>query len=254
MSEFEFERGDILPYEETGFDAKVRKVFMRMLRDPLSFPGEYKAWLPPFIEQANIQVPVSQLVGNYVSADSVAGLGAPIHGRRGMVRAGTSDFDFVELVYDGEFGRWVSAPVTVLTQLAKAIPNSTQSTTYVDAEDCSGSVQPWEVWDTAGLTMQFRYLTAVVTTDASRTASTTLQFSPYTVNAGAGTPVDSTDHTLTTESTSGVLKDSGWQDIPVSITVDDYLLIEARMKIEHASQFCAISGATAWMRWVSKTA
>lgn len=250
MSDLEFERKEPLSYEETGFDAKVRKVVDRMLRDPSSLPGEYRAWLPLFIEQSNIQIPVSQLVGNYVSADSVAGLGAKIHGRRGMVRAGASDYNFVELVYDAVAGKWVSAPVTVLQQ-RQALDSST-STSYEDSTECTGSLLSWDEWTDAGLTMVFRYLTAIRTTNASHTASSTLQFTPYTANGSAGTAVDSTDHQVTIAGTTNyTMKDSGWQAIPGSVSANDYLLIEARKKIANAASQCQISGCTAWMRWVS---
>lgn len=249
MSEFEFEREDVLPYQETGFDAKVRKVFERMLKDPLSLPPEYKAWLPPFIEQSNIQVPISQVVGNYVSADSVAGLGAPIHGRRGMVRAGTSNFNFVELVYDEVAGKWVSAPVTVLMQ--RQALDSTSSTSYVDSTECTGTLLSWDEWLDAGLTMVFRYSTAIQTTNAAHTASSTLQFTRYSVNGTAADPTDSGNHELThTGDTDFRLQDSGWQEIP-ALSASDFLLIEARKKISNGAGTCNISGCTAWMRWVS---
>lgn len=250
MSGLEFERDEVLPYEETGFDHKARKVFERMLRDPSSFPAEYKAWLPSYIETANIQVPIGQVVGNYVSADSVAGLGAKIHGRRGMVRAGASPYNFVELVFDQVAAKWVSAPVTVLTQ--RQALDSTSSTSYVDSTEATGTLLSWDESSDAGLTMVFRYITAIRTTNATHTASSTLQFTPYTVNGVAGTPVDSTDHQLQIQGTTNfTLKDSGWQAIPVAVVANDFLLIEARKTIENGASQCQISGCTAWMRWVS---
>jgi len=63
VSEFELERNDVLPYEETAFDEKVRSVVSRMFRDPGSLPEEFRGWLPFFIEQSNVQVPKTQVIG-----------------------------------------------------------------------------------------------------------------------------------------------------------------------------------------------
>lgn len=250
MSELEFERDTGSPFDESGFDGKVRAVVKRMLREPAFLPDEFKGWLPLHVENSGVQLPISQVVGNYVSADSVAGLGAKIHGRRGMVRTGSSNFNFVELVYDGFEEKWVSAPVTVLVQ-RNALDSST-STTYEDSTEGTGTLLSWDEWSDAGLTMVFRYLLALRTTNSAHTASSTLQFTPYTVNGVAGTSVDSTDHELThTGNTNFTLKDSGWEPIPASVTASDFLLIEARKKISNGASQCQISAPTAWMRWVS---
>lgn len=229
---------------------EIRDVVLELLDSPLDLPDRFRGWIPRLVESSGIQVPISQVVGNYVSADSVAGLGAKIHGRRGMVRAGASDFNFVELVYDAVAGRWVSSPVTVMVQ--RQALDSTTSTSYVDSTECVGSLLSWTEWSDANLTMVFRYVTAIRTTNASRTASSTLQFTPYTVNGTAGTPVNSTDHEVTISGTTNyTLKDSGWQPIPASVVASDFLLIEAQKKISNAAAECQISGCTAWMRWVS---
>lgn len=229
---------------------EIREVVLELLDSPLDLPDRFRGWIPRLVESSGIQVPISQVVGNYVSADSVAGLGAKIHGRRGMVRAGASDFNFVELVYDAVAGRWVSSPVTVMVQ--RQALDSTTSTSYVDSTECVGSLLSWTEWSDANLTMVFRYVTAIRTTNGSRTASSTLQFTPYTVNGAAGTPVNSTDHEVTISGTTNyTLKDSGWQPIPASVVASDFLLIEAQKKISNAAAQCQISGCTAWMRWVS---
>lgn len=229
---------------------EIREVVLELLDSPLDLPDRFRGWIPRLVESSGIQVPISQVVGNYVSADSVAGLGAKIHGRRGMVRAGASDFNFVELVYDAVAGRWVSSPVTVMVQ--RQALDSTTSTSYVDSTECVGSLLSWTEWSDANLTMVFRYVTAIRTTNAARTASSTLQFTPYTVNGAAGTPVNSTDHEVTISGTTNyTLKDSGWQPIPASVVASDFLLIEAQKKISNAAAECQISGCTAWMRWVS---
>jgi len=230
---------------------EIREVVLELLDSPLDLPDRFRGWIPRLVESSGIQVPFSQVVGNYVSADSVAGLGGAIHGRRGMVRAGPSDFNFVELVYDAVEGKWVSAPVVVINQ-NNAIDLITGTTSYDDSAESAGTLLPWGEWTDAGLTMLFRFLTQIRTSHSAATASATLRFQPFTVNGGAGTRVDSTDHLLTTTGSSVfVMRDSGWKSIPGSVSADDFLFVDVAQKIDNAARACSILGATVWMRWVS---
>jgi hypothetical protein len=49
--------------EKQGVRQIIREEIRQYLQDPLGFPEEYKGWLPEWITQAGIDVPISQIVG-----------------------------------------------------------------------------------------------------------------------------------------------------------------------------------------------
>jgi hypothetical protein len=49
--------------EKQGIRQIIREEIRQYLQDPLGFPEEYKGWLPEWITQAGIDVPISQVIG-----------------------------------------------------------------------------------------------------------------------------------------------------------------------------------------------
>lgn len=89
----------------------IRREIDGYLRDPLAFPSEFVSWIPQRVEQVGITTPRSNIIGAYTTADTISGLGAAVHGRPCMVRAGTAPYHFVQMTYDDVYGKWVSSSV-----------------------------------------------------------------------------------------------------------------------------------------------
>jgi hypothetical protein len=49
--------------EKQGVRQIIREEIRQYLQDPLGFPEEYKGWLPEWITQAGIDVPIGQVIG-----------------------------------------------------------------------------------------------------------------------------------------------------------------------------------------------
>jgi hypothetical protein len=49
--------------EKVGIRQIIREEIRQYLQDPLGFPEEYKGWLPEWITQAGIDVPIGQVIG-----------------------------------------------------------------------------------------------------------------------------------------------------------------------------------------------
>ncbi len=81
-------------------------------------------------------------------ATTVAGLGTGVDGSIGLVRVGSSPFDFVALLYDATYGKWVSAP-----WFCHSGSVSVSGTTWSDVLPQRVIFQ-WGAFNTAGLKLQ----------------------------------------------------------------------------------------------------
>lgn len=247
MSVPEFLQDERQPFEEDGFERKARKVFERMLREPSSLPAEYKAWLPPFIEQSNIQVPSSQVVGATQVAESVSKLGGNVHGRPGVVRVGVSPYDYFNLVYDAVADQWVSHFFLAADQ-SESFTTTNTSFQTIGSPYASAFIVPYGPFTDAGLKPQVRMM-VFLTNDTAGTATATMAFASYDDGdvAAAGTGAS---WTIASAGTSTVIKDSGWQELP-SLTKRDLVFGAFALKSSSGANTASIGGAMCWMRWVS---
>jgi hypothetical protein len=76
--------------------------------EPMEWPSKTKAYIIDLVQIAGIQVPASDVQGLYNTADDINGLGSPIHGAPRMLRLGTTPYEFIPLIYDEVYGKWVS--------------------------------------------------------------------------------------------------------------------------------------------------
>jgi hypothetical protein len=93
---------------ETSFEERVKDVVRDVFKDVLSLPEEFRSWIPYWVEQYGVLIPRGQVLGSYTTAESVAELGEPAHGRPVTLRAGSSPYYFVQFTYDEVYGKWVS--------------------------------------------------------------------------------------------------------------------------------------------------
>jgi len=245
VSEFEFERGDGLQFEETDFDGKVRQVVQRMLREPSSLPSEYRAWLPAFIEQSNVQVPISQVVGNFITETTTGQLGGNVHGRSGTIRGGSSPFDFIQMVYDGVYGKWVSNPLSWVIQ--DYTGNTDTQTFYgIIASITYAPIIPYKVFRDAGLKAQWR-LVIGLDNDGANTTYAKLVYETYN-SSGSSTGTTESSWELTNTGTTRTIKDSGWQETP-SIANDPFVLTALLGKVSGGTG--TWEKGSLYQRWVS---
>ena len=93
----------------------IRREIDGYLRDPLAFPSEFVSWIPQRVEQVGITSPRSNVTGAYTTADTISGLGAAVHGRPTMIRAGAAPYHFMQMTYDDVFAKWVSTMIFTAT-------------------------------------------------------------------------------------------------------------------------------------------
>lgn len=92
--------------------------------------------------------------GSTVGA-TIAALGTPIDGKVGRLRLGTTPYDFVDVIYDAVYGKWVSADQTVWSaQQASTFAIPTDGSTY----EIGAFSLPYKVYTDAGLAPQIRIL------------------------------------------------------------------------------------------------
>lgn len=246
MSDLEFERDAVLPFEETSFDVKVRRVIERMLREPTSLPEEFKGWLPSHMETANMQVPVSQIVGNFLVEDSTTKMGGDVHGRPGTVRGGASPYEFYKVTFDKVYDKWVSDQFLVAQQTAA---DTTTSATYETIANTTTPLFAYEALVDAGLKPQFKLDALILSSSGAQTHSASLALDTW--DDGDAFPSGSVvSWSISTTNTTGVLKSSGWQDHGLSLADKDHLVVAPVHKVTGGATGTT-TGLNLWLRWVS---
>lgn len=224
---------------------EIREIVLELLDSPLDLPDRFRGWIPRLVESSGIQVPISQVVGNFVVADTTAGLGGTIHGRGGMVRVGASPYDYFQLVYDGTTSQWVSNPLVLVTQTVQAVSH-TGNTSWASNTEAAKPIIIYGAFIDAGLKLQVRHLTAI--NNSAATTDAALFMEPFD---SGWLNTTNQSHTLSTSSSTPVFKDSGWSDIP-AMTKKTYLVIEPKYKTSSAAATAYVHDVTVFGRWVSE--
>lgn len=191
-------------------------------------------------------------------ATTVAGLGSTSSGKVGFIRAGSSPYEFVMLVYDSTYGHWVSPPIH-----HQAIqPNSsfgTNSTSYVGITDAATGAQRVIVPNyldlvNAGLTLQM-FLASQLGLSASTGSQTAFQrISLFEFNSG-DTSLTSVGNgpeiTQTGTATFSKYTSSGWVAVTFSPSpARSNLVAQLAMKVS-ASATCTAGVTNIGYRWVA---
>ena len=194
-------------------------------------------------------MPISQVVNAGQAATvatTVAGLGAASTGKQGLIRAGASPYDFVALIYDSSYGKWVGQ--------AMAMPGPTgwnaSSLSYQDAAlptSMNEALVPWRVLDTAGLAPQYR-IQGLTSTDGVNAVFGALLV--YAADANGALASQGSEFAIVTSATTAIVLDSGWTALPGGLTVKDFLGVRRRVKQASAGSG-SLSQITMSMRWVS---
>lgn len=235
-----------------SFEDRVRAVIRQEMADPTRYHPNFKAWVPKYIETQGVQLPISQITGAYITETSTTTLGGDVHGRIGMVRGGSTPYDFTQVTFDKVYGKWVSSPVPVFSSFFTAA-FTTASTTYVQVQPpFVESYINYRTFDTSSLAPQLRIIARMKTSSGAQTASVSMWFA----TADSGSALSATTNAswaATTSSTAatGVIADSGWNDIP-SLTLADFMYFSPIAKSSSGAATTTVFGHQGHLRWVSK--
>jgi len=179
---------------------------------------------------------------------SVADLPAtPADGEIAQLRLGDTPYDFLGLVYDATYGKWVSQPQVVKT--STAVGHSVTSTSYANYATDSQTVAivPQGSFDAAGLGLQVRNF-CIANADGTHTFSLSGRVTGYNDGGSDSTTLAPPFAVASTTSAVRVGCDSGWTDcLPSPIT--DYMNFGWQVKVTGGSG--AILHAGMLLRWVA---
>lgn len=191
-------------------------------------------------------------------ATSTAGLpGSPANGELAMIRAGSSSYDFLPLIYDSTYTKWVS-PVYARIELgSRATGHGALTNSYAYISQIGLDLIPYGTLKTAGLTLQCRlwirdfYGGSAGTTYAQ--VHTLGQNDNGTDTGNGFSAVTGQELTTTLTSTTNAMELSklatpSWSDI--STASADSLAVTVYAK-HSASASANIAGSRIEFRWVA---
>lgn len=162
-------------------------------------------------------------------ATTVGGLpGSPAAGAQGLIRAGSTPFDFIGLVWDATYGHWVSPAFPVVSAQGSSLISNNTATVWFNlglASQAGSSAVSISYGNmvTAGLSLQLR-VTALLGHGAG-TDSIGVILTPYALNGAAGTP--NADAAIISSSGTLTMQDGGWLAAP-TVTSNTFVTIVAR--------------------------
>lgn len=195
---------------------------------------------------------IYELVGpqkNPTVSTTITGLGTAASGKQGLIRAGSTPYSFLPVIYDATYTHWIGETDTLASQLGPVATTSTSMTQLTQSE-LPTPYMPWAVYDTAGLKPQFRLISELVTDNVGGTATAALGFRGVNVSGTPGAFTTSAT-TIAVTGNTNQLKDTGWIDIP-ALTVTDYLDMTVQIQSSSGSVSATVAHATIRFRWVSK--
>jgi len=188
--------------------------------------------------------------GGATVATTVAGLGTATGGKIGLIRAGSTPFDFVQVIYDATYAKWVSAPCVGASALwvgTLAAPATWTTLESANAQVCFGRWFPWAVLDTGGLVPQFRVSGTV---QQNTSGAGHLRPSHFGVNAAGvrSAVVGVTAVDLSSAASTERMLDSGWVALTAGYTVYDFIM--PIMEAQGNGGNAVTIRATQMIRWV----
>lgn len=240
-----------------NWKADIQAEIAKFLADPTQYPAELKAWIPRWLEVNPAAIQLHDIQGLYSVASTVSGLGAAVHGRMGVIRAGTSPYDYLKVTYDATYGKWVSDPMHIFSWAngGSIIANSVDVNFTGSTYSGNYAVFPYRIWDTAGMKLQLRTfgrLWAAPATDCQ------VQYfsSNYDYGVGGGSsaagPITITSVTGAVSAASDVWVDSGFQDVVWSSPVRDVGSLAFLLHSTNGTYDVHAAYITHTIRWVSK--
>ena len=179
-------------------------------------------------------------------------------GRTFALRAGSTPFEFIDLIYDGTYGKWVSDTTTLSLTSGSLGSRYTAGSSYVDY--MSGTANGtawlnyipirWKKYDDVGLKPQMRFI-ATGYSSASMTGYVQMAYQ----SSNIGDTSWSSSITWGGETTFVVnnaveTHESDWVVIPGGYTIKDFIRLNPQLKSNGSDNFHAYE-VTGYLRWVS---
>ena len=194
----------------------------------------------------------------YTFASTVAGLGTPAAGKAGMLAIGPSPYDYMPVVYDTTYGKWIGPtiqashkmdPIIGLAVLQGLSQQVNFPTVYPTQMTYLMST-PWRIWDTAGMKPQTRIIWNGAMTTLN-TANLYVQLHYHGIDVGASPPtaIPIVEHFIV--GTTPAHYDSGWLDLPGTPTIKDEVTLGWKSKVT-LSGTANLLYVIGMIRWVSK--
>lgn len=199
--------------------------------------------------------------GSATTATTVAGLGTGTDGKVGRLRLGSSPYDFISLVYDATYGKWVSETRTIMrgdngaygavSDYIHMAPTGANNGVIM-----SGHMIPYKDAYDAGLRLQVRMRGWFLSTVVTGTMKWSIRFQngpAYGANQGAR-GLDATDYSLVDMvATSCVAsqwngRDGGWST--VTFLPASYDLIQPVLYHQAGSAMDTYANIITEQRWV----
>lgn len=187
-------------------------------------------------------------------ATTVAALGTPVAGSIALLRCGATPFDFISLVYDPIRAKWIGPEswFNPAPSDTDGLLSQTDILTITEYNAAHRHYVPYKVFKDAGLAMELR-LNGFMRHTATEIAHFKIGFDPVNLSAAkGGTPTWSTWELVSNNSSTEVMRDSGWQVEP-TITATDVvgLCLGAYRNSGGTTKVADIRHARIGCRWVS---
>lgn len=183
------------------------------------------------------------------TATTVAGAGTLTDGMAVLIRAGSSPFDFVAMVYDATYGKLVGDDMA--SAVFKGSATKTGDTNYAGITETAIFYKPYATLVTAGLTPQFRVIARGHISGGGATASFAGTIQGGDAGAALAQMGSAEISVGTTTSTTDVFVDGGWASDGGSVTSKDVCFLHARHKTSNAAQTVTTVEWCASLRWVA---
>lgn len=169
------------------------------------------------------------------------------NGNAARLRLGSSPYDFVVLIYDSTYGKWISEAIPV--KMTNAVGQSTTSTTYVVANTTwqDQHIMPLKVFTDAGLTIQLRTMWLCSVSGGGITGSISPTITGYNVGGADSTTLAAGTMVVTQTNTTRSMVDSGWTDVSPSPITDG---MNGGWSVKTSSGTFSYLHAGTWLRWV----
>lgn len=233
----------------------ARDEVYRALSSPIDFPGELKAWIPQYVAIAGIQLPSSDVVGTYTTASTIAGLGAPVHGRPCAIRAGSSPYEFIQVTYDEVYEKWISSNIWHSFMTGLITVNVTSYTDLAATEFGVLYIPNFKDLYDAGLRPQIA--TAAAITCANSAYTVYFRSSLYQIASGDtayGTQLATAGEVSHTGNTTETYKFSGWTTPTVTVPTKQHAYFIGQKNASTGSVSNLLGKLGLGLRWVADPA
>ena len=197
---------------------------------------------------------------NVAVATTVAGLGAGQDGKIGLIRAGSTPFEFVQVMYDSTYGKWVSPQIFVGHSQYYNVTWDTHTTTSYTYPPASlgtdvqpiGWVPGWRDYDGAGLLPQGRVAGSIRTnTSSGQTGYVCPAFQAADLGDTSWTAngfVSAAEYSKASmDSNFGYAFATAWGQIAGGYTLKDSLIVCHGAKVSANSMYVV---SRVFLRWV----